>query len=145
MRRFVAVAVASLGLALARPSQAADISGVWLTNTGDAHIRIAKCGGNMCGTIIWLRDPKDPATGRPLTDAKNPDPAKRSRPLIGIAIALGFHSAPDNPDKFVGTFYNAEDGNIYTGSMLAPNADALNVEGCLAVFCQTQVWSRVKR
>ena len=145
MRRFVAVAVAILGLALARPSHAADISGVWLTNTGDAHIRIAKCGGNMCGTIIWLRDPKDPATGRPLTDSKNPDPARRARPLLGIQIALGFHASPQNPEKFVGHFYNAEDGNTYTGSMMAPNADALNVEGCLAVFCQTQVWTRVKR
>jgi uncharacterized protein (DUF2147 family) len=145
MTRYAAVAVAILGLALARPSHAADISGVWLTNTGDAHIRIAKCGANMCGTIVWLKDPKDPATGRPLTDSKNPDPARRSRPLLGIQIALSFHASPENPDKFIGHFYNAEDGNTYTGSMMAPNADALNVEGCLAVFCQTQVWTRVKR
>jgi uncharacterized protein (DUF2147 family) len=147
MTRFVAVAclAAGLGLALAPPSHAADISGVWLTNTGDAHIRMARCGAAMCGTIIWLRNPNDPDTGRPVTDSKNPDPSRRSRPLLGTPVAVSFHPAPGNPDKYVGHFYNAEDGHTYEGSITAPNGNELRVEGCLLVFCQTQTWTRVRR
>jgi uncharacterized protein (DUF2147 family) len=137
MTRFIAVSLVVLGLAL--PAHAADISGVWLTNTGDAHIRMAKCGGGMCGSIVWM---KDQNAG---TDVHNPDPGKRSRPLLGIMVALDFRQSAGEPEKFVGRFYNAEDGHIYTGSISPAGANELRVEGCLAVFCQTQTWTRVKR
>jgi len=143
MMRFALVALVLAGLA--GPALAADVAGVWLTNTGDAHIRIARCGAEMCGTIIWLKQPNDPATGRPLTDAKNPDPARRAHPLLGIMVAIGFHPAREEPGKYIGTFYNAEDGGTYRGSMMLQDADTLHVEGCLLMFCQTQIWTRVKR
>src|SRR4029077_14878602 len=45
------------------------------------------CGGTkLCATLVWLDHPIDPATGRPKTDRLNPDPAKRSRPLIGLQV-----------------------------------------------------------
>lgn len=144
MTRFVATAVA-LGVFAACPTWAADVSGVWLTNTGDAQIRMTKCahnGTDMCGTIIWLQQPRD-ANGEPLTDAKNPDPAKRTHPLIGTMIAIDFHPTPDDPGRLVGHFYNAEDGETYDGSIVARGADSLAVTGCLLIFCQTQTWTRV--
>jgi uncharacterized protein (DUF2147 family) len=144
MTRLACLALVLAGLVPAGLARAADIAGVWLTNTGDAHIRIARCGTAMCGTIVWLREDKD-ASGRPVTDEKNPDPAKRARPLVGVDVAVGFRPSPDNPERYVGSFYNAEDGHMYSGSMVAPNADTLRVEGCLLVFCQTQMWTRVKR
>jgi uncharacterized protein (DUF2147 family) len=145
MTRFVAFAAAALGLVAARPGIAADVSGVWLTNTGDAQIRMARCAPNtpaMCGTIVWLERPHD-ANGLPLTDAKNPDPAKRSHPMIGTMVAVEFQPASDDPERLVGQFYNAEDGQTYNGSIVAHGADALDVTGCLLIFCQTQTWTRV--
>jgi uncharacterized protein (DUF2147 family) len=144
MARLVAVAFTLLGLAIAGPAHAADISGVWLTDTADAHIRVAKCGANMCGTIIWLKEPKDPRTGKMATDEHNHDPAKRSRPLLGIQVALDFHPSSEDPAKYVGRFYNADDGSTYAGSISQQGADALRVEGCLLMFCQAQIWTRVK-
>jgi uncharacterized protein (DUF2147 family) len=135
----------ALGLAVARPALAADISGVWLTDTGDAHVRIAKCGANMCGTIVWLREPNDPATGRPRTDVNNPDAARRAHPMMGIEVAIGFHPADNEGAKYAGTFYNAKDGKTYRGSIAPSGPDKLDVEGCLLMFCQSQVWTRVKR
>src|SRR5215469_1022758 len=108
MTRLVAFAAAALGLLAAGRVSAADVSGVWLTNTGDAQIRMTKCAPNsaaMCGTIIWLQQPKN-ANGMPLTDAKNPDPAKRSHPMIGTMVAIDFRSASDDPERLVGHFYN---------------------------------------
>jgi uncharacterized protein (DUF2147 family) len=144
MARLVAVAFTLLGLAIVGPSHAADISGVWLTNTADAQIRMAKCGAHMCGTIIWLKEPKDPRTGKMPTDEHNHDPAKRSRPLLGIQVALDFRPSPQDPGKYVGQFYNADDGSTYEGSISQQSADALRVEGCLLMFCQAQIWTRVK-
>jgi uncharacterized protein (DUF2147 family) len=144
MTRLVAVAFTCLGLAIADPSHAADISGVWLTDTADAHIRMTKCGATMCGTIIWLKEPKDPRTGKVATDEHNHDPTKRSRPLLGIQIALAFRPSPEDPGKYVGQFYNADDGSTYAGSISQQSADALRVEGCLLMFCQAQIWTRVK-
>ena len=36
---------------------AADPAGVWLTQGGNSRIRVADCGGALCGTIIWLKEP----------------------------------------------------------------------------------------
>ena len=145
MTRFfsAAFAAAALGLLLA-PARAADVSGVWLTDKADAHIRMARCGASFCGTIIWLKETKD-ADGRPLVDVKNPDPAKRSHPLIGTVIAIGFHPARLVPEQLEGSFYNADDGRTYKGTIAARGPDELAVTGCLLIFCQTQIWTRVKR
>ncbi len=147
MSRFACLAIAFTLAALgpvADPARAAEVSGLWLTDTADAHIRMARCGPNVCGTIVWLKEPNDPS-GMPLLDAKNPDPAKRGRPLLGTMIAIDFHPADDDPERLVGSFYNADDGQTYRGSIVARPSDTLAVTGCLLIFCETQIWTRVKR
>jgi uncharacterized protein (DUF2147 family) len=47
--------------ALAAPAWAEEATGVWQRDTGASRIRIAPCGGALCGTLIWLRDPTGPA------------------------------------------------------------------------------------
>ena len=145
MIRSAALALILVNLAFATPSYAADPSGVWLTQEQDAHIRMAKCGPGYCGTIIWLRDSKDPQTGKPVTDEKNPDPARRNKPLVGTMIAINFVPAPDAANKWNGRFYNADDGNMYSGSLSPASATELSVQGCLGALCQTQTWTRVRR
>ncbi len=132
-------------LAFAAPALAADPTGVWLTQEQDAHIRVVKCGKGFCGTIVWLRDAKDPQTGKPVVDEKNPDPAKRNKPLLGTMIAIDFLPAADAPSKWKGRFYNADDGQLYDGTLSVGGASELSVEGCLGPLCQTQTWTRVKR
>jgi len=68
----------------------------------------------------------------------------RSRPLLGIQVALDFRPSPEDPARYVGHFYNADDGSTYAGSISPHGADALRVEGCLLMFCQAQIWTRVK-
>src|SRR5579863_4371249 len=60
--------------------------GIWLTQAGDAKVRVSKCGAGICGVIVWLRQPIDPATGKPAIDDKNPNPALAHRPMIGLAV-----------------------------------------------------------
>ena len=142
MRRHFLAAVALTGLAGAGPALAADPAGVWLTQAGNSRIRVADCGGALCGTIVWLKEPNDAETGKPKTDKNNSDASKRSRPLIGVQIVLGMKPAGEG--KWTGQVYNAEDGKTYTGSITMQGPRTLKLEGCVlgGLFCKGQTWTR---
>ena len=137
----VSVALASvLGVASAQAQTSAPL-GVWLTQDRDAQVRIASCGDALCGTIIWVKDPIDPATGRPETDKHNPDPAKRSRPLVGTPIMLGMR--PSGPGRWSGHFYNTRDGRTYHGNLIVAGDASVRAEGCMLI-CMGETWQRVE-
>jgi uncharacterized protein (DUF2147 family) len=142
IRYHLASAAAALIIS-ALPALAADPIGVWLTAEGDAHIKFASCGAAYCGTVVWLRDALDPDTKKPILDKNNPDAAKRSRPVLGITIAINFKAAEGG--KYVGQFYNSDDGQTYNGSIVRSDPNTLKVEGCLGTSCQTEVWTKVAR
>jgi uncharacterized protein (DUF2147 family) len=87
------IAVLAAFLLLATSAMAAaDVSGIWLTQAGDAKVRISKCGSGICGVIVWLRDPINRATGKPEVDDKNPNPALAKRPMIGLPLFSGMRN-----------------------------------------------------
>jgi uncharacterized protein (DUF2147 family) len=124
------------------PGFAADPNGTWLTEGGAATVRLASCGAELCGTIIALKEPTDPATGRPKTDKNNPDATKRARPVVGIQIVFGMK--PNGADKWNGSVYNAEDGKTYSGSITMQGARTLKLEGCVlgGLICKSQTWTK---
>jgi uncharacterized protein (DUF2147 family) len=141
MWRSAAVALAGLTL-LSTAATAQDAKGTWLTEGGRSRIRVTDCGATLCGAIVWLREPNDPATGKPRTDKSNADAGKRNRPLIGVQTVLSMKAA--GAGKWTGQLYNPEDGKTYSGSAMLQGANALKVEGCVAsVFCKAQTWTRV--
>jgi uncharacterized protein (DUF2147 family) len=117
--------------------------GVWLTQAGDARVKVSKCGGGICGVIVGLKDPIDPATGKPQVDDKNPNPGLRKRPMIGLPLFSGMQ--PSAPGKWSGQIYNADDGGTYTSSISATGPDTLRVEGCVGALCGGETWTRVGR
>ncbi len=137
--RLIAGAIALLGLTASAHAQSP--LGLWLTKDADAHVRIADCGGTLCGTIIWLKDPIDDATGRPMTDKYNPDPAKRDRPVLGIQIMYGMQ--PNGAGRWSGRFYNSDNGKIYDGNLIVTGPDSIKVEGCFLLICMGETWKRV--
>ena len=59
------------------------------------RVEIVRCAApkqGLCGTIIWISEPKD-AQGRPQTDSGNKNPALRNRPIIGLPIFEGWREA----------------------------------------------------
>src|ERR1700682_4254687 len=89
-RRAILGSAAALAcFAMALPAHAADPTGIWLTEDGEARVRIYACGQNLCGTLISLKEPNDPATGKPKLDKFNQDTAKRARPIIGVDLMSG--------------------------------------------------------
>ena len=107
-------AVVFAGAIAVAPAQAADALGTWFTGDKESQVRIVNCGGALCGSLVWLKEPNDPATGRPKTDKNNADANKQKRPLLGIPIVLGMK--PTGPGQWSGEVYNASDGKTYSGS-----------------------------
>ena len=102
-----AVALAALFIAAqADGAGSGNPGGIWLTQAGDAKVRIRRCGNGLCGTVVWLRDPIDSATGRPQVDDKNENPSLRRRPIIGLSLFIGMRVVASN--KWSGRIYNAE-------------------------------------
>jgi uncharacterized protein (DUF2147 family) len=117
-------------------------SGIWLTQAGDAKVRISQCGSALCGTIVWLKVPVDPKTGKPQVDDKNANPALAKRPIIGINIFSRMKSVADN--KWSGTIYNADDGKSYSSDVIVAGPLKLQVRGCvMAVLCGSETWTKI--
>jgi uncharacterized protein (DUF2147 family) len=133
---------AAFGAALlSAPILAETAEGTWLSEDGGTKVRIVNCGGKLCGTVIWLDEPLDRATGKPKTDKLNPDPAKRTRPLVGLQVVTGM--TPSGPNKWSGSIYNADDGRTYKAHLSVEGTSRAKVVGCvLAVLCKGHVWTR---
>ena len=138
----ISVVFAALLAAAVAHAQALEPNGVWLTQAGDAKVRVSKCGGGICGVIVWLREPNDSATGKPATDSKNPNPSLARRPMIGLPLFSGME--PAGPNRWSGQIYNADDGNMYASHISLSGPDALNVEGCVGALCGGETWTRAR-
>jgi uncharacterized protein (DUF2147 family) len=137
LRKTIAFLVFGLGAAEA---QTQTPYGTWKANDGEAAVRVAPCGDGVCGTIVALSEPNDPATGRPKTDVNNPDPSLRAKPIIGLTM---MRVRADGPNVWRGTVYNGQDGRIYAAT-LAVAGETLQVRGCVlgGIICRTQVWTK---
>jgi len=138
---FVLVVLGASSPAFAQES--GDPTGTWLTQAGDAKVQVSRCGGGICGVIVWLRDPVDQATGRPAVDDKNPNPAMRRRPMIGLTL---FHEMrPSGVSRWAGRIYNADDGGTYDSNIAMTGPNTLRVNGCVGAICSGETWTRTRR
>ncbi|MEW6642619.1 MAG: DUF2147 domain-containing protein [Pseudomonadota bacterium] len=138
-----ALAVLLLSAASARAAPDSGPIGYWLTQAGDAKVQVSRCGGGICGKVVWLREPIDSATGQPQADNKNPDPALRNRPIIGIQLFIDMQQSAAN--GWSGRIYNADDGQSYASSVTALDPGRLEVRGCVGALCGTEIWTRTTR
>ncbi len=146
MKEILAAAVlgaATLAPAAFAAEAAADPTGTWLVEDGRAKIKMEKCGPdhkNLCGSVVWLKDPLD-EKGQPKRDLQNPDPAKRSRPALGMQLMSNLTL---DDDTYVGQIYNAENGKMYNVKVSSEKPTDLKVKGCLvSILCMSQHWTRV--
>jgi uncharacterized protein (DUF2147 family) len=149
----IALTAALLGLATSF-AQAADPNGTWLVAGQDAIVRIAACAslptpagqsatpsGTLCGTVVWLKEPIDPATGKPPVDSMNVDPAKNGQPIMGMQGIFDMRPARE-PDQWDGRVYSIDDGKIYDGNIIMHSDNELYIQGCFMLFCRGEKWVR---
>lgn len=137
----IAVWLAAGAASFVTPALAADPLGTWLTAAKD-KVHIVDCGGALCGSLVALSQPNDPATGKPKTDKNNPDASKQGRSLVGVPIVLSMKPS-GTPNQWAGNVYNPEDGKTYTGSFTMTGNNTADLKGCVAaIFCKSQTWTR---
>jgi uncharacterized protein (DUF2147 family) len=109
--------------------------GEWAVEDGAAHIRIVPCGGALWGVIAWTKTPGG-------KDENNPDPAKRTRSVIGMPILINMQPSEK---QWEGQVYNAENGETYKSNISLAGADQLRIEGCVlgGLICGGETWTRV--
>jgi uncharacterized protein (DUF2147 family) len=113
---------------------AAEPVGEWLVAEKTAHIRIVDCIDALWGVVAWEKDPGG-------LDEKNPNPARRTRPTLGIPILLGMK--PIAPGKWDGAIYNSENGKTYSGGIRMNAGGSLRIFGCILGFlCGGETWTR---
>ncbi|HHN67496.1 MAG TPA: DUF2147 domain-containing protein [Thermopetrobacter sp.] len=135
--KYQAIAAALIGGALlmggpAGPAAAGQLSGVWSTQKG-WHVRMHRCGGAWCGTILSARGSKD---------THNPNPKLRNRPMKGVRLLWGLKKSGNG---WRGKLYNPNDGKVYTGKIVTAGA-TLKLSGCVlgGLICKSQTWRRVR-
>ena len=135
----IGLAALTLSPALAR---AQDVTGVWLTDDGEAAVEIQPCGDSRCGRIVWLKDPVD-SHGQPLRDANNPNASERGRPICGVQILQGV-KRQSNDSWDGGSVYDPDEGKTYTVMLKRDGEARLLVTGYIGMkaFGETVVWTR---
>jgi uncharacterized protein (DUF2147 family) len=124
-------------IALLAAAVAASIpNGAWLTQDGSALVRVEPCGSSICGTVAGVLA-KGP--GIPRTDVHNPDPALRSRPLVGLAVLGGFTWS--GREWTNGHIYDPKTGKTYRSRLSVSPDGSLKVSGCVLFICQNQRWT----
>jgi uncharacterized protein (DUF2147 family) len=131
------IAGAALALAAAAYAQTAeDALGVWENPENKSQTEFYKCGEGVCARIVKVVDGQK-------TDDKNPDPAKRNRPIVGLVIMQGAKKA--GPASWSGQLYNRADGKTYSGTLTVKSKTAVDLSGCVAaIICKTTTFTRVK-
>jgi len=121
MRKPAIIALA-LGLGLASPAFADPLEGMWRTapddNGNSGLIRVAPCGGKLCGTLI---------------KAYGPDGKEMTSPNIGRQIIS--ETVAKSGGEYRGKVYSPDRDKTYN-SRLQLTGDALAVEGCVLGICR---------
>lgn len=101
---------------------AGDATGTWTRSDGTSKVRIAPCGGALCGTVSWVKDP-----------------ARQS----SVGKQVFFNMKPSGDNSWKGKAFNPEDGKTYTGKMTL-SGNSLTTAGCVmgGLICRSVSWRR---
>ncbi len=105
------------------------LEGTWQTEPDDgayAHVQIAPCGANFCGTI----------------ERTFKDGSEYTSPNKGKILVIDM--APQGDGKYKGQVWRPSNDKIYIGK-IALNGDTVRLSGCVAggLLCSKQNWARV--
>ena len=126
----IAATTALILLLSAGAPASANIEGLWRNPIGSAIIRLAPCGRQLCGTVVWAS-----ARGKREASTSTPD-------IVGTTVLTGVKSTAAN--VWTGELFIPDD-NVHVSATLQLRGDReLKLTGCalLGLFCRSQIWTR---
>jgi uncharacterized protein (DUF2147 family)/peptidoglycan/LPS O-acetylase OafA/YrhL len=127
-------------------AHASDPTGLWWAEGGFAQVEIRPCGDDtLCGEVVWIRHPFD-ERGCELRDGRNPEPALRNRPVVGMEILRDLQASPDDRGEWNGgEIYDPGSGRTYSVAAEMDGPDRLRLRGYLGIrlLGRTTTWMRV--
>ena len=117
------------------------ILGTFLTQDKSSKVEFYKSGDKYYGKVIWMKDPIDPKTKKPYLDSDNPDPAKKTMPVMGMVVINGVSYDKDCWDG--GTIYDPNTGKTWDCSV-SFNGSQLKVKGFwkFSWIGKTELWTK---
>lgn len=125
---FLALA-AALTAQAAAPASPSSIDGIWRSPGGNSIIKIALCGDNPCGTVVWA------------TDKAKKDSSKSTDQLVGTQLLTNLHQ--DKKGRWEGKLFIPDRKMRVTAKIERLGPTQLKVSGCAAgkALCKAAVWT----
>lgn len=125
----------ALGLIAALAFQAAafpassPLDGVWRSPGGNSIIKIALCGDNPCGTVVWA------------TEKAKKDSSKTTDQLVGTQLLTSLQQ--DKKGRWQGKLFIPDKNMRVTAKVERLNDQQLKVSGCAAgrALCKAAIWT----
>ncbi|WP_174153753.1 DUF2147 domain-containing protein [Rhizobium skierniewicense] len=104
-------------------ASAADITGQWARGDGNAKVRVAPCGGDICATNTWIK----PGT-----------PTEKEGDKLVMSIK------PTSDGEYAGTAFDPQRDLTYKLTV-SVKGDTMTTKGCVlaGVICKGVEWSRI--
>lgn len=143
-KTLLAACLAAPLMALSLAASASDpVAGRWKTIDSDtgkpkSYVEIGQAAnGALSGRIVELIDPSKP---NPTCDKCKDD--RKDKPITGMEIIRGM-KADGGGEYSGGTILKPDEGKVYKSKMkLIDGGKKLEVSGCIAFICKSQVWLR---
>lgn len=129
----------------AQKFKATDLVGDWEVAEKTAVITFFSDGTKFYGTTSWMGKPKD-EKGNLRTDIHNPDPAKRSQPLLGALLCKNFVYKGDGVWSD-GTIYDSRSGKTYDCKITMKDINTISLRGYIGISLigGSTTWTRKQK
>jgi uncharacterized protein (DUF2147 family) len=120
------------------------ICGKWMSSEQNLAVEVYRIGNQFKARIIWFKD--DPSL--PMDewrDKKNPNPALRSRKILGMDVLSDLKYDSDDNSWGDGIVYDAQHGRDWNASAFIDERGLLRVRGYwhFKLFGRTMTFSRL--
>ena len=105
------------------------ILGDWITAEKMLKVRVFKENGEYKAIVLWFYDEHYKCKLKDCTDENNPDPALRTRKLLGMEVLTGLVYSPSRNMWVNGKVYDSNSGNTYESIATMPNKNKLYARG----------------
>jgi uncharacterized protein (DUF2147 family) len=119
--------------ALANGPAPAPVASEWRNPSNSVHVRIDRCGGQLCGTVTW-------ANAKAQADARRGGTAN----LIGTRLFRDLE--PAGSGQWRGKVFVPDIRKTFSGTLSFADSNTMVGKGCVlfGLVCKSQTWSRVR-